>query len=199
MVGLHLVAAGLYLEDDPELAFRHTEAAVARGGRIDVVREAAGIAAYRTGRFAEALRELRTYRRLSGSSAHLPVMADCERGLGRPERAVAMWSAPEAASLDPSERVELALVVAGARADLDQVEAGLAVLDEVDTAALRKAAGGESARRIDEARVELLIRVGRQVEADELTRRLTPGPGGRRPPAPVSEVVVFEVEDEEHV
>ena len=43
-----------------------------------------------TGRYAEALRELRTVRRLSGSSEHLPIMADCERGLGRPERALAL-------------------------------------------------------------------------------------------------------------
>lgn len=193
-VGLHLVAAGLYLEDDPELAYRHAEAAVARGGRIDVVREAAGIAAYRTERFAEALRELRTYRRLSGSSEHLPVMADCERGLGRPDRAVAMWSSEEAQTLEPAQRVELALVVAGARAELDQVEAGLAVLDEVDTPAMRKAAGRESAARLDEARVDLLVAAGRQQEADRLSLRLSASSRSKNRDA---EVVVFEVEEDE--
>ena len=33
-----------------------------------------------------ALRELRTYRRITGRDDQLPLMADCERGLGRPER-----------------------------------------------------------------------------------------------------------------
>ncbi|MFS0701069.1 hypothetical protein AB6N24_13945 [Cellulomonas sp. 179-A 4D5 NHS] len=161
-VGLHLVMTGRLLDSDPELAYEHAQAAVRRAGRVDVVREAAGLAAYRTGRFAEALRELRTVRRLNGSSEHLAVMADCERGLGRPERALTLASSPEAEGLSPAESVELAIVVSGARLDLGEPEAAIAVLrapavrDTTGVVAVRVAqalaAAYEAAGRADDAR-----------------------------------------------
>lgn len=161
-VGLHLVMTGRLLDSDPELAYEHAQAAVRRAGRVDVVREAAGLAAYRTGRFAEALRELRTVRRLNGSSEHLAVMADCERGLGRPERALSLASTPEADGLTPAEAVELAIVVSGARLDLGEPEAAIAVLrapavlDATGVVAVRVAqalaAAYEVAGRADDAR-----------------------------------------------
>jgi hypothetical protein len=92
------------------------------------VREAAGLAAYAIGRHDEALRELRTARRLTGSNAHLPLMADCERGLGRPERALALASSPEAAQLDEAGRVEMRIVAAGARLDMGQADAAVVTL-----------------------------------------------------------------------
>lgn len=162
-VGLHLVMAGRLLDIDPELAYEHAAAAVRRAGRIDIVREAAGITAYRTGRYAEALRELRTVRRLNGSSEHLPLMADCERGLGRPDRALTLAASPEAASLDPAGRIELTIVVSGARLDLEQPDAALAALaglvskDRVVSAriAQARAAALEALGRDDAARAEL--------------------------------------------
>src|SRR5699024_1965029 len=87
-VGKHLILAGELLESDPELAYEHAQAAVKRAGRIDVVREAAALTAYAVGKYAEALREFRTVRRLSGIDLHRAAEADCERGLGRPERAL---------------------------------------------------------------------------------------------------------------
>ncbi|WP_231495911.1 hypothetical protein [Cellulomonas sp. HZM] len=149
------------LDVDPELAYEHAQAAVRRGGRVDVVREAAGIAAYRTGRYAEALRELRTVRRLNGSSEHLPVMADCERGLGRPERAIVLSQEPEARTLDADGQVELAIVVSGARLDLGENEAAVATLA---TPAVR-AARGVLAVRVAQARASALEAVGRDDEA----------------------------------
>ena len=137
-VGRHLVMVGRLLDDEPELAYEHAQAAVRRAGRVDVVREAAGLAAYRTGRYAEALRELRTVRRLNGSSEHLAIMADCERGLGRPERAITLSQEPEAETLDADGKVELAIVVSGARLDLGQAEAAVAALS---TPAVRRRTG----------------------------------------------------------
>ena len=164
-VGLHLIMAGRLLDSDPELAYEHAVAAVRRAGRIDVVREAAGITAYRTARYAEALRELRTVRRLNGSSEHLPLMADCERGLGRPDRAIALAASPEAATLDALGRVELAIVVSGARLDLDDPEAGLAVLAGLNSKDRLTAA------RIAQARATALEALGRLDEAEtELSR-----------------------------
>jgi hypothetical protein len=156
-VGLHLVMAGRLLDTDPELAYEHAQAAVQRAGRVDVVREAAGLAAYRTGRFAEALRELRTVRRLNGSSEHLAVMADCERGLGRPERALALADSPEAAELPADVQIELAMVVSGARLDLGEPEAAVAVLASPAV----RAATGPVAARVAQARATALVAAGR--------------------------------------
>lgn len=163
-VARHLVMAGRLLDTDPELAYEHAQAAVRRAGRVDVVREAAGITAYRTGRYAEALRELRTVRRLSGSEEHLALMADCERGLGRPERAIAMSQEDAARTLPEEAQAELAIVVSGARLDMGDPEAALAALSV--PAAAR--ATGEVAVRIVEARAEALRAAGRHDEADRL-------------------------------
>ena len=159
-VGRHLVMVGRLLDVAPELAYEHAQAAVRRAGRVDVVREAAGLAAYRTGRYAEALRELRTVRRLNGSSEHLAIMADCERGLGRPERALALAQEPEAETLDAEAKIELAMVVSGARLDLGQADAAVAalstpavragtglVVDPGGAGARGRAGGGRTVRR----------------------------------------------------
>ncbi len=161
LVARHLVMAGRLLEADPEAAYQHAQAAVRRGGRIDVVRETAGLAAYRTGRYAEALRELRTARRLNGSSEHLAVLADCERGLGRPERAVALAVTAEAAQLDPTARVELAIVLSGARLDLGEPDAALAALATPEV----RAARGVLGTRVALARAAVLEAAGRPGDA----------------------------------
>lgn len=163
-VARHLVMAGRLLDEDPELAYEHAQAAVRRAGRVDVVREAAGLTAYHTGRYAEALRELRTVRRLNGSSEHLPVMADCERGLGRPERAIALSREPEAAELDEAGQIELAMVVAGARLDMSEPDGALVALD----ARVVRRAKGEIAERVALVRADALEALGRLAEAHEL-------------------------------
>jgi len=169
-VGLHLVMAGRLLDTDPERAYEHAQAAVQRAGRVDVVREAAGLAAYRTGRFAEALRELRTVRRLNGSSEHLAVMADCERGLGRPERALALADSSEAAELPADVQIELAMVVSGARLDLGEAEAAVAVL----AAPAVRAATGPVAARVAQARATALEAAGRPEDAAAELAAFTP-------------------------
>jgi tetratricopeptide (TPR) repeat protein len=127
-VSRHLAMAGRLLDDDPEAAYAHAVAARDRAGRVAATREAVGIAAYLTGRYAEALAELRAARRMSGDHSHLPLMADCERGLGRPEKALALAAAPEVATLEPAARAEMLLVASGARRDLGQPEAAVLLL-----------------------------------------------------------------------
>lgn len=127
-VAKHLVMAGRLLDEDPETAYLHARAARALAARLGVVREAIAIAAYATGRYDEALAEFRAFRRIVGSTEHWPVMADCERGLGRPERALRMASAPEVQSLGPAGRAEMRIVAAGARRDLGEIEAAVATL-----------------------------------------------------------------------
>jgi len=116
------------IDDDPDLAWEHAQAAVRRAGRIAAVREAAGLAAYRAGHFARALTELRAARRMSGLDNQLPVIADCERGLGRPERTLEIAGSAPVARLDEAGRIEMRIVAAGARRDMGQLDAALVTL-----------------------------------------------------------------------
>ncbi len=127
-VARHLVAAGTLLEDDPERALQHARFARSKAPRIAAVREAAGLAAYRAGEWAEALGELRAARRISGGPGHLAVMADVERALGRPERALELARSPEARQLGEADRIELLIVSAGARRDLGELDAAVVSL-----------------------------------------------------------------------
>ncbi|MEV6152223.1 hypothetical protein AB0L53_17925 [Nonomuraea sp. NPDC052129] len=127
-----MVAAERALEeDDPDQAHEHTKVARRFAARIGVVREAAGIVAYRAGHFSEALSDLRAARRMTGSDAYLAVMADCERGLGRPERALDLVRSPEAERLDRAGRIELSIVESGARRDLGQNDAAVITLQRL--------------------------------------------------------------------
>jgi tetratricopeptide (TPR) repeat protein len=128
-VAQHLVMIAAMLEaEDYAAAEAHAETAVRRAGRVPATREALGLVAYRKGEWARALSEFRTARRLSGSSHMLPLMVDCERGLGRPERALDLATSPEARTLSLEERIELAIVISGIRRDLGQPDAALLAL-----------------------------------------------------------------------
>lgn len=124
----HLIMVGRLIDEDPVQALAHARAATALAGRVAPVREAAGLAAYAAQEWALALSELRTARRISGQPDHLAVLADCERALGRPERALAALDDPDVARLDQASRVELVIVVAGARRDLGELDAAVLLL-----------------------------------------------------------------------
>jgi hypothetical protein len=128
-VARHLAMASRLIEEDPELAHRHALAASRRAGRIAIVRETLAITAYETGDFALALRELRTYRRISGKNDQLPLMVDSERGVGRPDRALEVGRSVDRSELPNDVQVALAIAMSGARLDLGQTEAALAELE----------------------------------------------------------------------
>ena len=128
-VARHLAMVAMLIDDDPELAHQHALSASRRAGRIPVARETLAITAYRTGDFALALRELRTYRRLSGLEGHVALMVDCERGLGRPEKAIETALEADTSKLDTEQRVYLAIAVSGARLDLGQTQQALFELE----------------------------------------------------------------------
>lgn len=127
-VARHLVMAGRLIDEDPELAHKHALAAGRRAGRIAVVRESVGITAYALGEFELALRELRTYRRISGRDDQLPLMVDSERGIGRPEKALELGRSVPRTTLEVPVQVALAIAMSGARLDLGQPEAALTEL-----------------------------------------------------------------------
>lgn len=164
LVARHLVMTGRLLDDDPQQALAHARAARALAGRVGVVREGAGLAAYAAGEWSEALSELRAARRISGSPEHLAVFADCERGLGRPERALAYGEDPQVAQLSQDQRVELVIVLAGARRDLGQPEAAVLALQDP---ARRTTERRPWAARLWYAYADALLAAGREGQARE--------------------------------
>lgn len=116
------------IDENPELAHQHAISAARRAGRIGVVRETLAITAYATGDFGLALRELRTYRRITGRDDQLPMMVDSERGLGRPDRALELARSVDRRALPAAVQVELAIAMSGARLDQGQPDAALGEL-----------------------------------------------------------------------
>jgi hypothetical protein len=169
-VARHLVYAGSMMDVDPELSYEHARAACRSAARIDIVREALGLSAYLTGRYSEALRELRTFRRMTDDYAHAAIEADSERGLGRPEKALAFISEIPLKRLDPESRIELALVTSGARADAGDSEGGLAVLEKINVENLEQMLRA----RIELIRADRYDELGRDEEAAELRSRWEP-------------------------
>jgi tetratricopeptide (TPR) repeat protein len=161
-VARHLAAVGLLLDDDPEAALAHAQYAKDRAGRLPDVREALGLAAYAAGRYDLARAELRAARRMTGRPDLLPVLADCERGLGHPERALQVAAEPGAQRLGPADRVELAIVVAGARRDMGQFDAALQALE---VPALRSGSASAAALRVRYAYADTLAMAGRRADA----------------------------------
>lgn len=128
-VGSHLVMVARYIEEDPTKALSHALSAVRRGGRLACVREAAGVAAYATGDFALALRELRTFNRISGSNEQIALIVDSERGLERPEKALELGRSVDRKKLSDAAAATLAIAMSGARLDLEQADMALAELE----------------------------------------------------------------------
>lgn len=128
-VARHLVMAGLLIDSDPATAYDHARAARARAQRNGLVREACGEAAYAAEKYAEALAEFRAARRLNGQRYYTPMMADCERALGRPEKALEYDQPVNWDALDDGGHIELSIVLAGARRDLGQFDAALRTLE----------------------------------------------------------------------
>jgi len=114
--------------DDPEQGYVYAQTAKRLAARVGVVREACGIAAYQTKRWAEALSELRAARRMTGRDEYLPMMADCERALGRLDRALALVREASAANLDRATQIELRIVESGIRRDQGLPDAAILAL-----------------------------------------------------------------------
>ncbi len=176
-VGRHLLTAAAVVDADPEEALRQLRAAVQRGSRLPVVRETAGVVGYAAGDFAFALRELRTASRLGVGAHLLPLIVDCERALGHPERALDL-AAAGARGLDAETAVELAIVVSGIhrdRGDRASALAALAPAGVVEPAPrtpagvrLRYARAAVLAADDPEASSELFVQVARD-DVDGLT------------------------------
>ena len=95
---------------------------------VGAVRELYGLTLYRLGRWRDAVRELRAFHELTGSYDQHPVIADCERALGRDKAVMASWETLRQAGVDREVLVEGRLVVAGMMADRGDLHGAIALL-----------------------------------------------------------------------
>ncbi|MFB7516960.1 hypothetical protein [Streptomyces sp. NPDC056144] len=163
-VSRNLVMVAQLIDEEPEKAYEYSRVALRLASRVAAVREAAGFAAYATQKYSEALAEFRAARRMSGGVELWPVMADCERGMGRPERALAMAGEPEVQKLDKAGQVEMRLVAAGARRDMGQLDAAIVTLQSPE---LASGAVHSWTARLRYAYADALLAAGRDAEARE--------------------------------
>ncbi|WP_181516507.1 MULTISPECIES: tetratricopeptide repeat protein [unclassified Streptomyces] len=163
-VARNLVMVARLIDEDPEGAYGYSKVALRLASRVAAVREAAGFAAYANQKYSEALAEFRAARRMTGNVELWPVMADCERGLGRPEKALDMAGAPEVHKLDKAGQVEMRLVAAGARRDMDQLDAAIVTLQSSE---LASHSIQPWTARLRYAYADALLAVGREDEARE--------------------------------
>ncbi len=163
VVARHLVCINIHMDSDPELAHKHGVAAAHHAGRLAVVRESAGYAAYRAGHYEIALKELRAAHRISGDVSMWPVMADCERGLGRPLKALNLAGSDEVRRLAKPEEIEMRIVASGARRDLGELDAAVITL----TCKELKTENEDWAVRLRYAYADALEVAGRKAEARE--------------------------------
>ncbi len=161
-VARHLAAAGVLIEDDPATAYQHTLAARARASRLAVVREAVGEAAYAAGEYGEALTELRAAKRMNGVQDYVAIMADCERALGRPDRALDLVRKVSREGLSSDLQAELTIVEAGARRDRGELDAALRTLE---LAPLTSKSRSAWVVRLRYAYADTLVAAGRRQDA----------------------------------
>jgi tetratricopeptide (TPR) repeat protein len=155
-----LVAVGL--AEDPDLGYEYAATARDLAARVGVVRETCGIAAYRAGRWADALAELRAARRLTGQGSYLPLMADCERALGRLDRALDLVTGPAIHDLARETQIELRIVESGIRRDQGFPEAAVVALQVPELADERRRSWSA---RLFYAYADALVDSGRADEA----------------------------------
>ncbi len=164
-IGLHILAAYELEEEEPQRALAHARWVARQASRIDLARETLALIAYRQGKYRLAVREFRTAMRMNGFPDYMPFIADCERGLGNPEKAIEIAKSPEASRLTGESKAEMLLVYAGALADLQKWNNAIGVADMLLRA---KGMPGEYRMRAAQAEQYFLEQAGRTKDAEKL-------------------------------
>lgn len=168
-IGLHILAAYTLEERDPELALEHAKWVAHQASRIDFARETLAFVAYRQGDYKLALREFRTAFRMNGFLDYLPFIADCERGVGNPKKAIEVAMSDDAKYLRGESKAEMFLVYAGALGDLEMWDKAIEI---VHTLGRSKGLAGEYRMRAVQAEQYFLEQAGRSDEAVALDQLL---------------------------
>ena len=168
-IGLHILAAYTLEERDPELALEHAKWVAHQASRIDFARETLAFVAYRQCDYKLALREFRTAFRMNGFLDYLPFIADCERGMGEPKKAIETAMSDDAKYLRGESKAEMFLVYAGALGDLELWNKAIEI---VHTLGRSKGLAGEYRMRAVQAEQYFLEQAGRSDEAVALDQLL---------------------------
>ena len=171
-IGLHILAAYSLEESDPEQALAHAKWVARQASRIDFARETLAFVAYRQGDYKLALKEFRTAYRMNGFLDYLPFIADCERGVGQPKKAIDMASEPDTQALRGDAKAEMLLVIAGAYGDLNMWDKAIEVAHQLGHA---KGVSGGYRMRAVQAEQNFLEQANRFDDAaklDDLIDRL---------------------------
>ena len=168
-IGLHILAAYTLEARDPELALEHAKWVAHQASRIDFARETLAFVAYRQGDYKLALREFRTAFRMNGFLDYLPFIADCERGMGEPKKAIETAMSDDAKYLRGESKAEMFLVYAGALGDLELWDKAIEI---VHTLGRSKGLAGEYRMRAVQAEQYFLEQAGRSDEAVALDQLL---------------------------
>jgi len=95
---------------------------------VPAVRELAGLAAYRAGRWRYAVRHLEAFAALGDDLDHVPALMDTYRALRRPAKVAELWTDLRQRSPEPDVLAEARMVAAGALADQGDLEGAISLL-----------------------------------------------------------------------
>lgn len=115
-------AAEAFSDGQFHAAVRKADHAKDLASRDATIREILGLASYRIGDWNTALRELRTYRRLSGETTHMPIEMDVLRAMGRTEDVEAVWQDFRRLDGGPAVKKEARVVYASHLIDIEEFD-----------------------------------------------------------------------------
>ncbi len=97
---------------------------------------------------------------MTGTDDYLPVMADCERALGRPHQALKLAREAAHLTLAPALAIEMTIVEAGARHDLGQDAEGRRLLAKAVDTVVERPGLAPAVARLRYAYADALIAAG---------------------------------------
>ncbi|MDR1448176.1 MAG: hypothetical protein LBI63_04360 [Candidatus Ancillula sp.] len=193
LIEKYIISTYRYLDTLPQKALEEAKKAVKIVSRLAVVREMLGLAAYKSGEWSLAIRELKTARRLNGLSDYLPIIADSYRGLGQPMQVFEIAISPEAMSLPLSAHIEMSIVLAGAYSDIGKFKPAMETLKREMS---RSGLSTELKLRLMEAQALVLETEGKQNEANKIWS-ITEPIYQNMDSAFINELIVYDISDDE--
>ncbi len=134
------------------------------------LRELMGLAYYRQGKWAAAIKELEALYKLTASTVHHPILMDSFRALGRHKRTDELWAELRAVSPAADIVTEGRIVAAGSLADRGKLPEAIALLERSVKPPRRVA---EHHLRLWYALADLHERAGQYSEARALFRKVS--------------------------
>lgn len=134
------------------------------------LRELMGLAYYRQGKWAAAIKELEALYNLTASTVHHPILMDSFRALGRHKRTDELWEELRAVSPGADIVTEGRIVAAGSLADRGKLPEAIALLERSVKTPRRVA---EHHLRLWYALADLHERAGQYSEARALFRKVS--------------------------